>query len=156
MIAWALRRYSRGYFTKTVYGYTSTQQTTQRALLNERSVLVYVLGPTRAHRASTGQRFRAIFLHRHASGGREGEVAGGEGGETRAAPAASTVEGGDDEGGGGAAWTAAASRAVSRAAASTISPLQWVVQNKTADPRRRLSAGHETLFDRDFDMVRRV
>ena len=86
---------------KTVYGYTSTQQTTQRALLNERSVLVYVLGPTRAHRASTGQRFRAIFLHRHASGGREGEVAGGEGGETRAAPAASTVEGGGDEGGGG-------------------------------------------------------
>ena len=86
---------------KTVYGYTSTQQTTQRALLNERSVLVYVLGPTRAHRASTAQRFRAIFLHRHASGGREGEVAGGEGGETRAAPAASTVEGGDDEGGGG-------------------------------------------------------
>ena len=46
---------------KTVYGYTSTQQTTQRALLNERSVLVYVLGPTRAHGASTGQRFRAIF-----------------------------------------------------------------------------------------------
>ena len=31
----------------------------------------------------------------------EGEVAGGEGGETRAAPAASTVEGGGDEGGGG-------------------------------------------------------
>ena len=80
------------------YGYTSTQQTTQRALLNERSVLVYVLGPTRAHRASTGQRFRAIFLHRHASGGREGEVAGGEGGETRAAPAALTVEGGGDVG----------------------------------------------------------
>ena len=36
---------------KTVYGYTSTQQTTQRALLNERSVLVYVLGPTGAGRA---------------------------------------------------------------------------------------------------------
>ena len=45
--------------------------------------------------------FAPFFLHRHASGGREGEVAGGEGGETRAAPAASTVEGGGDEGGGG-------------------------------------------------------
>ena len=38
-----------GGVTYSVYGYTSTQQTTQRALLNERSVLVYVLGPTRAH-----------------------------------------------------------------------------------------------------------
>ena len=38
---------------KTVYGSTSTQQTTQRALLNERSVLVYVLGPTRAQPVSS-------------------------------------------------------------------------------------------------------
>ena len=51
---------------------------------------------------------------------------------------------------------ATSNTAPNRAETFTISPLQPVVQNKTADPRRRLSAGHETLFDRDFDMVRRV
>ena len=54
-------------------------------------------------RASTVQRFRAIFLHHRHASARSTQAAGVRvrAPAARAAPAASTVEGGDDEGGGG-------------------------------------------------------